>query len=226
MSLDSSRCAGGSEITTYDSLDVSLGQSRGNVYMASKCWAAYVGLVRAFSRIGHEDLAKQAERQAILCAATVAASVEGDGTLPAVIGEGVEARIIPAIEGLIFPQFMGVPEATSESGQYGEYIATLKRHLVGVLKPGICLFESGAWKLSSTSDNSWLSKIYLCQHVARTVLDIDGDHVTAAADAGHVAWLTDPRNTYWAWSDQIIAGVAGGSKYYPRGVTSWLWLGE
>ena len=28
MQLDSSRCAGGAEITTYDSLDVSLGQAR------------------------------------------------------------------------------------------------------------------------------------------------------------------------------------------------------
>ena len=25
-----------------------------------------------------------------------------------------------------------------------------------VLKPGLCLFEDGGWKLSSTSDNSWL----------------------------------------------------------------------
>ncbi len=224
MSLDSSRCMGGAEITTYDSLDVSLGQSRGNVYMASKCWAAYVGLERAFGLIGREDLAAQAARQASLCADTVAAAVESDETLPAVIGEGVEARIIPAIEGLIFPALMGVPDATATDGAYAQYVATLKRHLIGVLKPGVCLFPYGAWKLSSTSDNSWLSKIYLCQHVARAILGIDGDHVTATADAAHAAWLLDPQNTYFAWSDQIIAGVAGGSRYYPRGVTAWLWL--
>ncbi|MBB5325506.1 hypothetical protein HNQ34_002607 [Anoxybacillus tepidamans] len=30
----------------------------------------------------------------------------------------------------------------------------------------------------------------------------------------------------WSWSDQIIAGEISGSKYYPRGVTSILWLEE
>ena len=34
------------------------------------------------------------------------------------------------------------------------------------------------------------------------------------------------RNAYFAWSDQMLAGVAVGSKYYPRGVTSALWLLE
>jgi len=33
-------------------------------------------------------------------------------------------------------------------------------------------------------------------------------------------------NAYWSWSDQIVAGVAKGSKYYPRGVTAALWLEE
>jgi hypothetical protein len=41
-----------------------------------------------------------------------------------------------------------------------------------------------------------------------------------------VAWLTDVELSYWSWSDQIIAGKITGSKYYPRGVTSILWLEE
>ena len=40
----------------------------------------------------------------------------------------------------------------------------------------------------------------------------------------HAAWLLDTRNSYWAWSDQMISGEAVGSKYYPRGVTAILWL--
>ena len=36
IGLDSSRCFGGAEITTYDSLDVSLGQARNNLYLAVK----------------------------------------------------------------------------------------------------------------------------------------------------------------------------------------------
>ena len=48
MQLDSSRCAGGAEITTYDSLDVSLGQSRNNIYLAGKIWASYLALEKLF----------------------------------------------------------------------------------------------------------------------------------------------------------------------------------
>ncbi|HEY3328859.1 MAG TPA: glycoside hydrolase family 52 protein [Capsulimonadaceae bacterium] len=225
MALESSRCSGGSEITTYDSLDESLGQSRGNVYMAGKCWAAYVGLRRVFESQGLADLATQAGEQATRCAKSVCAAVAPDGTLPAVIGEDVPARIIPAIEGLIFPRAMGCPEAVDASGEFAEFIAVLSRHFGAVLRPGLCLFDDGGWKLSSSSINSWLSKIYLCQHIARTVLGIDNAQVTQLADATHVSWLLRPENTYWAWSDQMYSGEAKGSRYYPRGVTSWLWLG-
>ena len=49
MSADFSRCMGGAEITTYDSLDASLGQARNNLYLAVKTWAAYIGLHEIFS---------------------------------------------------------------------------------------------------------------------------------------------------------------------------------
>ena len=54
MSLDSTRTAGGSEITTYDSLDTSLGRARGNVYLGGKTWAAYVALEHIFFSRGRE----------------------------------------------------------------------------------------------------------------------------------------------------------------------------
>src|ERR1700722_16552353 len=44
MIHDSARCAEGQEITTYDSLDESLGQARANTYLAVKCWATWVAL--------------------------------------------------------------------------------------------------------------------------------------------------------------------------------------
>lgn len=102
----------------------------------------------------------------------------------------------------------------------------LRRHLEAALKPGVCLFPDGGWKISSTSDNSWLSKIYLCQFVAERVLGISDAHDRAAADEAHRSWLLHPDSLYWAWSDQMLGGVAHGSKYYPRGVTSILWLDE
>jgi hypothetical protein len=46
------------------------------------------------------------------------------------------------------------------------------------------------------------------------------------ADQAHASWLLEEKNNYWAWSDQIVSGEAKGSKYYPRGVTSILWLKE
>ena len=145
--------------------------------------------------------------------------------LPAILHENVPSRIIPAIEGLIIPQALGLHDALSESGPYGALITALKTHLQNVLKPGVCLFPDGGWKISSTSDNSWLSKVYLCQYLAEKVLGLApkaGGY--ESADKAHAAWLLDPRNTYWAWSDQILSGCAVGSKYYPRGVTAILWL--
>ncbi|HEY3379388.1 MAG TPA: glycoside hydrolase family 52 protein, partial [Armatimonadota bacterium] len=224
MGLDSSRSA--AEITTYDSLDTSLGQARNNAYMAVKTWAAYILLARIFAKYGNHEDATLAEIQADRCARTIVSHVTGEGLIPAIMGEENESYIISAIEGLIFPYACGDLDAVSLAGRYGDLIHALREHIDRVLQRGVCLFPDGGWKLSSTSDNSWLSKIYLCQFVARAMLGIRDERSEAVADSAHVAWLLDPRNTYWGWSDQMIAGVATFSKYYPRGVTSVLWLDE
>jgi len=225
MGLDSSRCSGGAEITTYDSLDVSLGQARNNLYLAVKNWGVYVGLASLFERLGDAKRVGVCLAQAKRGAETICASADKDGLLPAVLNENVQSRIIPAVEGLIVPYCLGMTEELSEKGPYGTLIAALKKHLQAVLKPGICLFPDGAWKISSTSDNSWLSKVYLCQFIAEKILGLaPKSGGFEPADKAHAAWLLDPRNTYWAWSDQIVTGEAKGSKYYPRGVTSILWL--
>ena len=225
MALDSSRCSGGSEITTYDSLDVSLGQARNNLYLAVKCWGVYVGLAALFHKLGDSRRVTLCKTQAALCAATICAGADAEGLLPAVLHENVNSRIIPAIEGLIVPYCLGLHDALKENGTYGDLIIALKKHLNNILKPGVCLFADGGWKISSTSDNSWLSKVYLCQFVAEKVVGLKLDQkAVAAADDAHASWLLDERNSYWAWSDQMVSGVARGSKYYPRGVTSVLWL--
>jgi hypothetical protein len=222
MSADSSRCAGGREITTYDSLDASLGQARNNLYLAVKTWAAYCGLREMFLLMGKPSEARRAGAQAGLCAETIASHLGPEGFIPAVMGEGSTSRIIPAIEGLVFPLFWNLPALTSRQGEFASLMRALGTHLRTVLRPGTCKFRDGGWKLSSNNDNSWLSKIYLCQHVAENIFGEPGDK---RADAVHQGWLLDPENSYHAWSDQMVAGQARGSKYYPRGVTSWLWLG-
>lgn len=239
MSLDSTRCGeNGWEITTYDSLDPSLGQARHNTYLATKCWAAYVALEDLFQKTGDTDLAGDAGKQAERCANTLVSHAEtvDDGEyIPAVLGiEGedvVASRIIPVIEGLVFPYFTNTREALDPDGRFGEFIRTLRTHFQTVFEYGTCIFSSGelaegGWKLSSTSENSWLSKIYLNQFIVREILDIHGENVTEIADTTHVNWLTNPGLSYWAWSDQIIGGEINASKYYPRGVTSILWLEE
>ncbi|WP_394184547.1 glycoside hydrolase family 52 protein [Metabacillus halosaccharovorans] len=226
MGLDSTRVMGGAEITTYDSLDVSLGQARNNIYMAGKCWASYVALEKIFAENGKADLARQSGEQAEKCAATLVGYVTEEGYIPAVVGENNDSKIIPAIEGLIFPYFTNCEDALDPNGRFGQYIQALEKHLKTVLVEGVCLFEDGGWKISSTSNNSWLSKIYLSQFITRKLLGWEWDKAGAKADAAHVEWLTHPTLSVWSWSDQIISGQISGSKYYPRGVTSILWLDE
>ncbi|MBM7570288.1 glycoside hydrolase family 52 protein [Aquibacillus albus] len=226
MGLDSSRVMGGAEITTYDSLDVSLGQARNNIYLAGKSWASYVSLEKIFFDNGKEDLASVAGEQAEKCADTIVSNVTPGGYVPAVIGEGNDSRIIPAIEGLIFPYYTNNKEALDPEGRFGEYIQVLSKHFETVLTDGVCLFEDGGWKISSTSNNSWLSKIYLSQFIAREILGWTWDEKGKKADEAHVEWLTHPTLSVWSWSDQILSGEIIGSKYYPRGVTSILWLEE
>lgn len=223
MDADSARCSGGSEITTYDSLDASLGQARGNLYLAVKTWAAYVGLRQVFTILGQPRMAHRAGAQAARCAATIVAQQRPGGYLPALLDGSVEARIIPAVEGLVFPCVWNLADVVSRKGEYAALIRALETHLSTILVPGMCRFPDGGWKLSSTNDNSWLSKIYLAQFVARAVLGLGGD---GAADQAHCRWLFDPANSRHAWCDQMVAGRASGSRYYPRGVTSWLWLRE
>ncbi len=226
MGLDSSRVMGGAEITTYDSLDVSLGQARNNIYLAGKSWAAYIALEKLFCNHGNTELAAQAGLQADRCAQTIVANVTPSGYVPAVIGEGNDSKIIPAIEGLVYPYFTNNKESLDPEGRFGPYIKVLVKHLNTVLTEGVCLFSDGGWKLSSTSNNSWLSKVYLNQFVAREILGYQWQEDGKKADKAHVKWLTHPTLSVWSWSDQIISGEITGSKYYPRGVTSILWLDE
>jgi len=225
MGMDSSRTDAGAEITTYDSLDESLGQARNNGYMAVKTWAAYLALEQLFSTEGLEREAAIAVKQAGRAADTIVSQVV-DGEIPALLNEPSESRILPLVEGLVFPQVLGLKKMISDTGPYGHLIGALRTHVKCVLKKGICLYEDGGWKLSSTADNSWLSKIYLNQFVVREILGIKTDATGKTADKAHAEWLRNEENLRWAWSDQMRSGIAKGSLYYPRGVTSILWLEE
>jgi hypothetical protein len=236
IQFDSSRCQGGAEITTYDSLDHSLAQTRNNLYMAVKCWATFLAIQRLVAAFGDaipdDNGYNQWTGHAHAAAETVVRNIRQDGVIPAVFepdSPGYLSRILPACEGLLYPLVWQNADTLKPNGTFASLLRALKTHTLRLLKDERRrnLFADGGIKLSSTSNNSWASKIAVFQHVCRAVFDLEGDRevreIFAAADAAHVRWQTDGSG-YWACSDQFVSGVAKGSRYYPRIITAALWL--
>jgi hypothetical protein len=236
MTVDSSRCAGGSEITTYDSLDASLGQARNNLYLALKCWATYLAL--ALLGIEREACLERASA----LGNAVAARALPSGLLPAVFeadSKGYSARILPASEALVYPMYWArharsaVAETArawlSRDGRFGALLRAIDAHISAALDDPEQrnVFPDGGIRLSSTSDNSWMSKIAIFQHVAERELELDPSVSVSAlfqrADRAHAVWQRRG-SAQFACSDQFLCGVAEGSRYYPRCVTTWLWI--
>jgi hypothetical protein len=197
-------------------------------YIAVKSWSAYVVLDALFTKLGDTQSAAVARAQAALTARTIFSKVDSSTqTLPAVFDGKRQARIIPMIEGLAYPYKMGLTQAVSMRGPYGDLIRALRAHLDNVLKSGVCLdSSSGAWRLSSSSGNTWQSKVYLAQFVAEKILGLTGDRVDGKVDQVHATLQVYDCPTK-AWSDQLNSsnGNPLGSLHYPRGITSatcWL----
>jgi hypothetical protein len=236
--FDSTRCAGGQEITTYDSLDHSLAQTRNNIYIAVKSWATYWSLALMFRELGDADSQARSRELAARVAAVVCDQAV-DGVLPAIFEKsnpGYSSRILPAVEGCVYPLYFvktGFAACTLEQ-IYGtpseaKMFEVLKEHTrILLLDPQRRnLFADGGIKLSSTSNNSWMSKIAIFMHVTRKVFHLDADpeiaEVFAQADQAHVKWQTEG-SSYWACCDQIVSGEGKASRYYPRIITSALWI--
>ena len=119
MDRDSDRCSGGSEITTYDSLDTaSLGQARNNLYLAVKAWSAFVCIDPRLRRIDGLETAdsKSALEAARAAAHTIAGRMlEPEGFIPAVFESDNRSCIIPAIEGLAYPRLLRRPRGDRPS---------------------------------------------------------------------------------------------------------------
>jgi len=228
---DSSRCGlDGAEITTYDSLDVSLGQARNNLYLAVKTLGTWVLLEQAFKRLGLKADSAAASDTADLLARTLTTKFEADTqSFPAVFEDGNRSRIIPAVEGFAYPRYLDLKSACDRKGRFAELLDLLSKHLCGILQPGVCLDgKSGGWKVSSTSTNTWFSKIAIAQHVVRELFPEAMTDAVRAADRVHADWQRRPGCGEHAMCDQINSetGVTCGSRYYPRGVTTILWLRE
>ena len=230
LKWDSDRCGDGSEITTYDSLDVSLGQARNNLYLAVKTLAAWLLLERALGTLGLPDAAREAAATADKLAETLSAQFETDtGFFPAVFEKGNRSRILPAVEGLVFPLYLGMGDVLARNGRFAKLLGQLETHMTRALQSGVCIDAvSGGWKLSSTSRNTWMSKIAIAQHVTRLLFPKALSDAAKQGDRVHAAWEQSPGCGAMAMCDQIQSetGIAIGSKFYPRIVTTILWLSE
>lgn len=228
MNLDSSRCGvNGQEITTYDSIDASLGQSRNNLHVAVKTWAAYLALKAMFTRLDLLADAQLCEEAAQRTSATVVSKyLPEEGFIPAVFENDNRSAIIPAIEGLVFPYLLGDLDSVAIDGRFADLIQTLVKHLQTVLVPGVCIDAKGHWwKMSSASNNTWFSKVAISQFIARQILGFDFGAEGLVHDRAHADWQRIG-STEWAMCDQIVNGIGLGSRYYPRGVSDILWLEE
>ena len=235
---DSTKTAGGQEITTYDSLDHSLAQTRNNVYMAVKSWASYRALALMFRDLGDKKNQEKSQQLAEKVAGVVSEQAV-DGILPAIFEKsnpGYNSRILPAIEGCAYPLYFAKTgyAGVSPSKIYGspaekKMFDVLREHTRKLLvdPQHRNTFDDGGIKLSSTSTNSWMSKISIFMHVTRRVFGLDKDpqvaEVFKKADAAHVKWQT-VGSSYWACCDQIVSGEGKASRYYPRIITSALWM--
>ena len=228
MSFDSARCGKGQEVTTYDIFADSLSRARGNAYLAVKTWAAYLALSRCFDVLGEQGKAVEAEEQAAQAAATIAVQWdEAAEYIPALFADGSDgemARVLPMIEALAYPYLWDDEDAVSPFGRYGQMVSELRRHLKAALLPGACVnAKSGGLRLSSLSDTTWMSKLFLAQFVAERVLGLT---LAPEIDAVHAAWQRDSSCQNFAFTDEVDAGSgeALGAFCYPRGVTSILWM--
>jgi len=215
----SDRVGTGGEITTYDALDHSLKNSRGNIYIVVKTWASAVMLERWFANEGDRESAGRAAALATRSAASLVRSFDaGKGVFPANLLEGGDAIVIAGLEPLAVPLFCGLEK---DLRRHPELIGCLRAHGRTALRRGNCVdADTGGLRLSSTSVNTWPSKAALTFAVIGWLEGRAPREVAPEAFAQMARWMqvSAARATV---SDQIDASNARliGASYYPRVVT-------
>lgn len=227
LDCDCVKCKGGYEITTYDSLDTSLSQARNNLYIAVKTFGTMLCLNKAFKFLGDEEFAKRCFDYSKINAKSICSKfIDEEDFFPSVFEGDDVSKIIPAIEGLIYPYYIDEYNYLTDNGEFGELIVKLKKHFKTVMIPSVCIEpNNGGWKLSSNNVNTWMSKIFISQFVAGEILKCDSELDNNMADKAHLSWQLKGCSGFCA-VDQVNCenGSPIGSRLYPRLVTSILWL--
>jgi hypothetical protein len=214
------------EITTYDYMDQSLKDPVDSLYISVKSFGCYLVMHAMFNRLGEMMLARDCQNAAALTARTIVAHWdESTGTFPARFRGNSRSKIIPAIEGLIYPYMIGLHHEVASEGPYGELICLLKRHMESILVPGVGLSSRyGGWVLSDSSSTTWQSKVYLNQFITEEILGIEDDRTQGGPDIANVsAQMLGGPAVAWTCQFRTADWTALGCRHYPRGVTSALW---
>lgn len=222
---ESSRCGpGGHEITTYDCHDPSLSSARGNLYIHVKLWCSAILIEACAQQAGDDALAGRAQTLALAAADNLVQQFDAERkAFPSNFLEPGESWLIAAIEPLAVPSFCGLLD---QMKSYDTLLTQLTEHTRSCMQPGRTLDPTtGGPRLSSASNNSWPSKTILCFAAAEQVLGIDVGREYAPALEEIRGWMQQAaaRRTL---SDQIHVSdrKAHSGSYYPRMVTSSLWL--
>jgi hypothetical protein len=214
------------EITTYDYMDQSLKNPVDSLYISVKSFGCYLVMQAMFNRLGEITLTTECRNAAALTARTIVAHwTESTATFPALFHGDGRSKIIPAIEGLIYPYMIGLHHEVACDGPYGELIRCLKRHMESILVPGVGLSSKyGGWVLSDSSSTTWQSKVYLNQFITEEILGIKDHRTQGGPDIAHVsAQMLGGPAVAWTCQFRTADWTALGCRHYPRGVTSALW---
>ncbi len=214
----------GSEITTYDALDHSLMAACGSVYIGLKGLCAALLIARVADQATNVPLARQARAWALLANTAWGDLFErAGGHFPAnALDPGVESLVLAALDPFAMALRLGLQ---GELEGLPGLVNRLTRHAEVCLAQG-CRHPSGGLRLSSTSDMTWPSKILLCLRVLEWLgTDLEQDEAVALTEL--LRWCQQLAST-GTIADQIRLDLnqAVGGAYYPRMVSSALFLGK
>ena len=210
----------GLESTTYDALDHSLLEAAGNLYVYIKTWCSLILLKKCCAMIGDAQTAERAERMLGKCRASVGMfRTDTQSWLKANAYRELPGAVSAAAEPLAVPHMLGVLDENTDPA----LTALLKEHSLACLQKGVCLdAQTGGLRLSSTSRNTWTSKVILTIYAMEKALGLTMPEgvVQEVVNWGHIS----ARQSTIA--DQVHCDIrkAIGGVYYPRIVTSCLWL--
>ena len=202
----------GFESTTYDALDHSLLVASGNLYIFIKTWCSLI-LLQSCARL-IDDKASEERVKIMLAKCRFSAERFRSASLPwlsANVYMDLESAVAAAVEPLGIPKWLGVLSEEDEP----LLVSMMREHISACIVKGVCIDSvSGGLRLSSTSRNTWLSKVMLVIYVMENVLGVE---VPSDMENRLIDWCQISCKDCTI-SDQLFCDTQEiiGGPYYPR----------